>query len=242
MIESINYSLLSNPSLYTLAQRCLAFYLETGTSLAGLKIFTDKVDTHMKVFGKSFERKKSSPFTALKAQKDSERDEAFIAFRNFVEACTHRPKAEWQQPATEVLNTIKRYGWSAWNVGYQKETAILHNLIDDLRTHHSVSLEALTATEWLDELETAQQTFEAIKKESVSQTTDLPTLTETRPKLEEAMRSLLSMTELLNQAAPNELLGQLIVHLNALISQTMATAKAAATRRKNQESETPEQN
>ncbi|MBI9064112.1 MAG: hypothetical protein JEZ14_19155 [Marinilabiliaceae bacterium] len=242
MIESINFSLLSNELLFTLVQRCQSFYQEVDTEQLPLKLFCDKVDTHFQAFGKTFERENSSPYTALKAQKDSERDEAFIGLRNYVEAFTHRQNENCRQPATDVLRVIKRYGWSAWNVGYQKETAILNNLIEELQTKYGVQIEALQATQWLEELKTAQQTFEAIKKESVSQATDLPTLTETRPKLEEAMRSLLSMTELLNQADANETFEQLIPHLNALISQTMATAKASATRRKNQEIETPEQN
>ncbi|TAJ13602.1 hypothetical protein DMA11_08570 [Marinilabiliaceae bacterium JC017] len=242
MIKTINYSLLLSRVLFTLAQRCLTLYNEFLTEDNGLKVFRDKLAEVFGHYAQAFERETSSPYTERKANKDNKRDNAFIAFRTYIEACSYHDFENWIEYAEDILAVIQKHGWTAYKLGYKKETAALTNLVSEIRNKHEVALNALSADIWLDELEAANEAFEAVKKESVTNTTTEATISETRPELEQAMRSLFTMTDLLYQANPTDGLKKLITDLNELISQTMATAKAAATRRRNQETEAAKNN
>lgn len=242
MIGSINFSLLTNEVLATFAQRSLSVYGDEAALDPAVAIFFTKAGACLKQYQKVFKRVDTKPYTEYKARIDSERDEAFIAFRNYVEACSHRDFDDWMRRAEVLLKVINRHGWSAWSEGYQKQSAIMTSLISELKGQHQETLERIEAVEWLDELVQKQEAFEQAEREGVSNVIASTTISETRPPLEEALRSLFSMTDLLCQATSSEDLAKIIAGLNNLISQTMATARATTTRQRNQEAKAARKN
>jgi len=235
MIKSINYSILNSDQLYTLVQRLLNLYNGISEPDEALVPFVAKTKQRFNAFSKAFEVNHKDPFTPIKAQKDSERDEAFVAFRNFIEACSHRRNPDVAQMAEKILAIINRYGWSLWRNGYKTETARIDNLVMELEENHAEILATINAKEWLDELEAANADFKEVAMKSILQAEDDPTLTETRVPLESALRSLLSITELLNESDTTHEMEKLVKLLNEAITPIMAAARAAQTRRQNQQ-------
>jgi len=242
MIKSVHFALLTPNQLFSLSEGTLALFQASSLSDGPAAPFITKLSDSQDDFSKAFKRDDKSPYTEQKALLDSERDEGFFAFRGFVEASTHRKNPEFSEPAHEIYEVIRRYGWSSWSEGYQKQSAIFANMLEELETNMSGEMDAIGATLWFQELKVAQQAFNDVKMESVSNTVDPVTLTETRTPLEQSLRNLYSMTDLLAQTEESGTFNQLILDLNELIGQIMSVARAAQTRKENQQSVDPDQN
>lgn len=242
MIKSVHFALLTPNQLYSLSEGTLALYRTSNLSEGPVAPFLNGLSGAHDDFSKAFKRDDKSPYTEQKALLDSERDEAFFAFRGFVEACTHRKNPEISEPAREICEVIRRYGWSSWSEGYQKQSAIFANMLEELETKMADDMNAFGATPWFEELKDAQQAFTDLKLKSVSNTVDAVTLTETRTPLEQSLRNIYSMTGLLAQTEESGTLNQLSLDLNELIGQIMSVARAAQTRKENQQSVDPDQN
>lgn len=244
MINSINYSLLPSNEFYTFNLRVLEIFKGKDLNGTGIDVFVNRVKTASEPFGKAFERESKNPFTEKLALADSGRDEGFFGFRNYVEACSHRSKEGWHDAAVKILEVVRKHGWSAAHFGYKAETAAITSIVSECRTKYEAELNLLSATDWLNELDAAQQAFETIMKESVVPSTDNgPTITETRPVLTEALKSLFSMIDLQYKATGKTLLVDYAKSINDLITQTMTSVKANATRadnKKNNDKQVPE--
>ncbi len=231
MIAPINYSLLTSKELFTFIIRVVALFTGKVLNGTGLDVFFKNLKDALNPFSNALERETKDPFTEKLAQKDSERDEGFLAFRNYVEACSHRNKAGWHDAATKILAIIKKHGWSAAHFGNKKETAAITNITSEIRTKCGAEVTLLDANDWLTELEVAQQAFETTMNESVvPPVANEPTIAETRPKVTEALKSLFSMISLQYTATGNAQLAEYAKSINDLIAQTMTSAKANATR------------
>lgn len=233
MIKSISFSKLSNNLLYTFIKRMLAMFSSFKATDSIQKVYIDKVKEFFDHFALAFENDRSTPYTEIKAQKDSERDDAFIAFRSYIEACSYRKKDGWNDMAGDILAVIRKHGWSLWNLGYKAQTASASALYSEIRNSYMDQINSLMAEEWLKEAEDSQQTFEQVHKESIDNTNDGPTVTSTRPALEKSVRSLLQITAMVADTNPSESDNNLINNINELIIETMTVAKAANTRDKN---------
>jgi hypothetical protein len=237
MIETFNYSLLPNDELYTFTQRvmtaCNGLNLTDASPLKPLVIATG---TAFEKFDLAFKRESKNSYTAVFRSKDEIRDEAFLAMRYYAEAWTHRADAAKKEAALKIVNVIRRYDWSANSLGDKAETAALSNIENDLRANCAAELALLNFAEWLDEMSVAQKSFEESVSESAANTpTDQPTLTATRPVLIKSLKNLFSLITLLEPTMTE--LTPLIPNINALISQSLSSAKAAATRAANQKAE-----
>lgn len=239
MIETLDFSVLSNELLFTLSQRSLKYYNDSDLSHASLQPYVQNTEDHFHQFRIAYEKETSSPHLVLMARKDDARDEAFIAFRNYVEACTHRHSDNWKQAAITILQVINRYGWNAWNSSCREETIIFNQFINELKEKHTWAISAINAADWLTELITAQQEYEAIcQKYPANHNQDTPTIKASRLPLVESIRALFEITGLLNQAVHSDGLQKLITSLNEIVSETKATSLKLT----NQESKVQEHN
>jgi len=238
MITSVNYSLLTTKELFTFVVRIIALFTGKVLDGTGLEVFFKNLKDALNPFSKALERESTDPYTQKLAQKDAERDEGFFAFRNYIESCSHRLKAGYHDAATKIMVIIRKHGWSAAHFGYKKETAAIVNMISEIRTKCAAELTLLAATEWLNELETAQQAFETTVNEGVAPSvTTEPTIAETRPGVTNALKSLFSMIPLQYAATGNAKLVEYANSINDLIAEAMTAAKANATRAENKKTE-----
>lgn len=238
MITPVNYSLLSSKELFTFILRVIAILTGKVLEGSGLDAFFKNLKDAFNPFSKAMERESKDPYTEILALKDADRNEGFLAFRNYVESCSHRLKAGYHDAAVNILAIIRKHGWSAPHLGKKKETAALVNMISEIKTKCTAELTLLAAAEWLNELEVAQQAYETTMKESVAPAvSDEPTIVGTRPAATNAVKSLISEISLQYAATGNAQMGDLAKSLDDLIVQTMTSAKANATREEKKKNE-----
>jgi hypothetical protein len=238
MTDSLNLALLQSNEFLTFAQRAVGIFSnnETNTKF-GLAPFVIRATNAYNSFNKAFERESKNPFTNDLALADAERDTAFIGFRNYMVACSHRNTSGWNEAAGRILEIIRKHGWRAAAFGYKAETAALTNVIDEVKTKCASDLTLLSATEWFAQLETAQTAFEQVQNASINRDTSNqgPTIRDTRPVLTHALRALLSITDLQFSATPDDAILKTYVNaLNELIGVTMTSVRANATRQENE--------
>ncbi len=237
MIKTLNYARLSNHLLFTFVKRLLALFgLISAPETSSAKPFIDKTTRTFDAFSKAFENNGADPYTALKAEKDDERDETYLAFRTYIEACSHRLDDNSRRHADTILRVIKKHGWSAWSKGYKRQTAVHSTMFADIRNNYTDSIDALQASMWLEEAEQTQRNFEAVTQESIKQP-EGPSLSELRPDLIKSLRSLLNMTQLILESDPTDENEKLVADINELIGNTMTSVKATNTRKHNQNEE-----
>ena len=237
MIETFNYALLPNDELYTLTQRvmtaCNGLNL---TDASPVKPLINVAGQAFEKFDLAFKRESKNSATPILRNLDEIRDEGFLAFRFCTEAWSHRANVEKREAALKILSVIRRYDWSAHALGDKTETAALANLMNDLRNNYAAEMTLLNLSEWFGEMEAAQVAYEkGVAENAANAPTDLPTLTITRPDLIKALKNLFSLISLLEPSMPE--FTPLIATINNLITQSLTSAKAAATRAANQKAE-----
>jgi len=133
------------------------------------------------------------------------------------------------------LGVFRKHDWSAYRLGYKAKSGVINNIISEIRTKYATELALIGGTVLLDELEMAQNEFEAAAKQFVEvATTNEPTVAEARPELIAALRALFQFVGLQQIATPSENLTALINTLNELINTSISTLKASDTRSENQ--------
>ncbi|HEY4788112.1 MAG TPA: DUF6261 family protein [Bacteroidales bacterium] len=231
MIDSINYSLIPNEEFYAFDIGVLNLFDGKNLEGTGIEVFVKKAVDASAPFANAFKRESKNPFTEKSAQSDSLRGECHIAFRNYVEACSHRNKPGYHDASVKIMEIIRKHGWSAAHLGRKTETTVINSTVSEIREKCQNELTVLSAAEWLNELDTAEKAHEAVEKEGVTPPQNSgPTLTETRPAVVNALRSLFNMMSLQYEVTKNAVLADYAKSINELITQTMATVKANATK------------
>lgn len=240
MIQSINYSLFPSDEFFTFAKAAIAIVELRKDLIPGVQPFYAKTVESLTEYQSALERERKSPFTKLLAEKDAARDAAFMAFRTLAEAAGYRAKPGWPAASSKIVEIIRRQGWSAASLGYKAETAAITSIISEVKTKCAEELTLIKASDWLDELEAAQQAFEVVAHESVTATpAEGPTIWQVRPQLTNAVKSLFAMISLLQSATPTPELAATETAINELITRSLATVKAADTRAENKKGEAP---
>lgn len=246
MFESFHLSLLLPSELAVNAQRIngvTAAALSTEPLVQKLDQFIQRdVDDMQRALG----RVKSSDFTDLLAERDSARDDAFVALRDFAKAQSKRANAAVAEAGATIYGLFKLRGLSLYRKGYTEQTAGLNLLFDDLATGEAQSaLTTINGGDWLADLQAAQAAFEDAINEKVDAESreDYPLVRNAQVKLSGHLETLLAIVELLaeiaheegtaaSQAAIDGAIGQ----INEIITGAMAVARA---RRSRNENDTP---
>jgi len=239
----LNYSIISHKALQVMAAN-LVRLIEAGDPEAlGILIFFNKLKQSLSAYDGSLTKDRGSSYTELLFKKDFLRDEGFLALRFYLEACSHSAKEGWAAAANDLLAIFRKYGWSLHLEGYQNETASLSGLIKELSEADNVAkLTLLLATGWFDELKLVAIDFVDLYQESLNEGDDgVLTIADSRKTLTADVRALFSMLEFMHGAANNRALNALVIGVETLVNETMATARAAETRKQNKEVENTEE-
>ncbi|WP_439183441.1 DUF6261 family protein [Carboxylicivirga taeanensis] len=230
-MHKIAFYLFSHKALYTFAKETITIIKSAGMDLTVLSGFIIKAEACFSDFDKALTCHDVNPFTIKINEADSERDQRFLGFKNYVEACSYRKKKSWQEAAASIKLVIDRYGGDIYRMSLPEESAALTNMITDLRQEpHAKACNTIEATVWLDELEADQNQFENLVKQRNNQdTSDSKTLLETRKPLITTLRNLFKMIELQQQVEASDALNALVNHLNNLITSSMASARISKT-------------
>jgi len=218
MLKSLNFSRLMSFDLYDLAKISLQVFDHCPVHKTTLYPFVENVRESLKCYEATFQRRVISSVMERKTLQASRRDEAYIAFYRLVEAACHRSNQDISLMAGRLLEVLQKLAWQSKSDGYQRQLTCLPSLIRELEQHHLETIEMLGASEWFDELVRAQTELDALTEEKgIGAFKDI-SVRETRPIMEDALRSLFLITDRLYQSAPDEELGKVVYNLNRVVS------------------------
>ena len=164
MIERINYYRLNNHELFTLIKSLLSIFKGLDTAALGFKVWYDKLSEALKGLEESINLEVGSGLTIKVVEADDLRDKCFKAFRTYLKACSLRNNAEWVMAADYLLRIVSKYGINLNSESYSKESALLDNLILELKNDSKAvsAMKLILADVWFQELLASQDGFIAI--------------------------------------------------------------------------------
>ncbi len=149
------------------------------------------------------------------AVRDSLRDEAFVALRDYVKACANRHIAETSEAAKFILDIFKKHGWSINRLDDEMQSEKLNELILELKTDQaSKALNKINAGVWFRDLEEAQNEFENQENNHQYDAHDYQNLSNAKAHLNKHLSVLLDCIEVMYEISPHEKFGEIIHDLN----------------------------
>ena len=240
MIESLHFSLLQAEELDAGAERILGLVtaaLPTEPVTAPLVTLLGKDRAALQL---ALANARGSAHTALIAEADAARDDAFIAFRTLCESAARRRTKPAHITAGElILRHIRTAGYSLHTFGNSSETGALNALVTALDgADAQAAITLIAAGELLTELTDVQTAFEAALTARTDEqaSANYPALAAARAVLGNRLQLLLGIIATLKEAdAANARpeLDPLIARLNEAITLILTPARARRTRAAN---------
>jgi len=239
-MENFVFRYLSQDVVYNVTRRFLELLKAANSETLVLTAVITPLETVFLDFESAYKKERKSEYTAKLAAADEVRDRAYLALRHYLVACSYASLEGYPAAADTLLSIFKRLGWSMQLAGYQTESSRLGNLIAELQTDENAALlTTVEATAWLERLMTAADAFEAIYQQKLTaEAADTTTSAyRLRKVLQNQIEMSLSWLEVQQQFNKSDELSILIGQVNELIANTMATARANATRKSSVEEE-----
>lgn len=241
MIEVLNYSLIESTELLTLGKGVNNIFVDFDVEDGNIALipFVKFLRSSYLDYSKAYEREATNPYTTKLEGANNLRGNAFLCFRSYILSCTFNEAATEVEAAKRIIRVIVKHGWSSASFGYKKETAAITNITNEIKDFYMSDIQLLVATSRFDRLVTRETGFESVQKESVTQPpSDLPTITDTRPKMIDALRKLFTTIDNLHSVDSTDTVMEGYVNsLSELITLTMSTARSNKTRKENDEKE-----
>lgn len=243
MLNELHASLLSPTELSTTATRMHALVANAKLNEPFIKNLNDMVESDNTDLETALGRYRFSDFTPMMLEKDKARDDAYVALRDYLAACSRRQDPTVVAAANLLVNIFRNRGWTLYNLGYTQESAALKLLFNDLETPEATAaLKTLNAEGWYNDVKTTQSAFEEVfnQKITAEARADYPQLHQAKNRLAQHLIILMSCIGVLEeQQADNRTIINLVEQLNQITASVMATARARRTRNENnQEIET----
>lgn len=187
------------------------------TLAASIATFKNAVDT----FDDALKDSATVPSTALAAEADAARDNAWRAANNYLKAMTAHPTESLRRAATEFKTLFDKYG-DPTALPQTEESGILHNLLQDLKAIGNGKLASIFFEAWLTNLESCETAFLA----AVSQRTEeeaarqVGIVKESRQAADAAYRSLTGLVNALAVVNGDGAYATFIDRVNVLIEDT----------------------
>jgi hypothetical protein len=226
-MKNTSYYLFSHNALFTYIGGVIDLVEKTNTEELGLRVFLNNAKTEFSKFDSALKRDYVNPFTQALIAADQKRDDRFIGFKEYVAACKYRKNKNWHTAAEELERLIDRYGNDLYKMSFAEESAALDNMIADLQTDpFKKAVRTIQAKDWQDEMTEEHQAYKALSQErNESSNPNTNTIGDSRKPTIRAIKSLLSMIDLQEQATGNPVLSDLIEQLNNHISKSMSNAR-----------------
>lgn len=183
--------------------------------------------------------KDSAPSTAIAAEADTARDNAWRGANNFLKAMTAHPTDQVRQAAIETKTLFDKYG-DPTTLPQTEENGILHNLLQDLKAIDSSKLTSLAFDAWLTNLETCETAFLSAVSQRTEETAarQVGIVKEIRQTADNAYRSLVELVNALTVVNGEAPYATFIDHVNAIIDRQKTVLKARQTNAKKKGGET----
>ncbi|WP_430933060.1 DUF6261 family protein [Saccharicrinis sp. 156] len=176
----------------------------------------------------------STELTTDVVEADAERDNSFIAFKHYLQACQKCIRPSWQEAADLLIARVRHYGWAMNTASYNKQSAQTLNLMNDLENMPELVEAAITieAANWVADLKTAQTNFEqALEVRTQAKASQTKVSSEDATKaLRLSYVSLFTFIEALQVVSPKDGLQLLIDEINTVIKEFNTNVRSRITR------------
>lgn len=207
-------SRINSRDLFTFGIRIKDLIAGFDVQVLGIKHYVDLFLEKLGIYTAAIEKQEVSAQEI--AQKDSVRDNYYLALRRHIVNYLNHPDAAIREQARQILLILNKDGKRIYTKNYELETAALHAIIAELDKNWLPVLDQLSATFWYNWLKTSQTDFETVVKritEDKAENAKIAAATAIRKEFEEAIRKLFAFLELQYEmtGAPElaDLMGQL---------------------------------
>lgn len=138
---------------------------------------------------------------------DYKRDRAFIGLRKHLDADLFNDwDTDRQRAADNLMAIVKRHGTTLYNEGLTVQSALLTSLFEDLEAETAkTDLATLGLTEWVTHLKDCQREFTGffMQRNELESAKDIPTQSEAKKGLVDAIAQLLNGLDFLASSQPD---------------------------------------
>ena len=163
-----------------------------------------------------------SPLTDKIEESDKKRDETLKGFRNAVKAFLSNKDLAKRDAATLITLLFKKYGkyGKIVKLNYDRETAAINNLVEDLRNKYFDSVELLGIVQWVDDLDDDNQECNNLIEQRDRENSEKPKIKapEARKAIDDCYTELLTTLEAYMINNPGYGFEPLIDELNSTIT------------------------
>ncbi|MDQ1770221.1 hypothetical protein GQR60_14590 [Labilibaculum sp. A4] len=236
MIKKMYFSLLRLNELLGYFNEIITYLI--GADLEGLQI-TSPVEKLNNKVGEALaaaNRTTASGFTERIRQLDNRRDESFVAFRNFMEASTHRRDEAIANAAEQICRIIRTHNWSLYSRGYKIQSAKMASLLKELnQSENQALILQLEAASWYSEMLEDNNAFNQQSEEkSIAKNEEIDYDTQEIYKSARlACEELFEAIEVLNRIAPNEKYNAIAKFINECNQKYLTVARSRKTKNAN---------
>jgi len=179
----------------------------------------------------------ASTYTLLLKELDEKRDQAYLSFRCYIEACAFSLDETKSKAARQIEFQIREVGWSLQSMSYLQQTVNLNNLIDILGKDRKMvqAMANIDAGPWFEPLKSVQTEFKNTEAQRNQEESirSVATAKEAIPQIKDAFTKLTQMMEIMADIEQNERYKQLAGEINPIISDVMKKVRARQTRTEN---------
>lgn len=224
-IRTITKSLFNSTEVDSIATRITALIDALIPSNPTISALNTALMEALKALKKSRNHSKHNSQTDEVAAADQVRDLAFRAFYLLIEACAIRQNEPIQTAAKAVLVQLKPIDRMLYHLGYEDESRALEVFFGEM-AKVTAQLETISATEWLEEIKSAEADFQRKRKEKSNEEIEKKVLIPTKQAREHTTNQLITLCHLLNGLEMANIDG--IAALNAQIDQIVLEVETPA--------------
>lgn len=234
LFHSIRFNFLRNVEVFNLSHGLKNLTDNYTDETLMLVPFINKHNNAHQLLDNAMNHAGTSVLTEDIAAANDDLDEAFVGFRNYVEAFTHRQDPNLQLAGRNLVNLIRSYGYTLQNKSYTEEQGLHVNLIADLENNPDrvADVNLLSAEDFLAEYKTSFTAFTdkiQERNEAKQQQPDL-SASEARGNVRIAINDLIDFVDLMHKTNPRAEYEQLAASFNEIIDTIMTVARSRKTR------------
>lgn len=161
LIKSTNLTNTRLMDFYQVMSITAGFVQKEDVTGLNLKTYTDDFSAAFVSFDKALKQAQKTGYTELIIEADDERDNILAGMLGSLRAMLRFPDKDVADAAAKLILVTDKYGSGVARLPQREETAVLTNLVEDLRnTENAPLLQKVGLTAWVDKLDLSNKAFD----------------------------------------------------------------------------------
>lgn len=224
MLKQLSHSLLTSEELVKTAERLI----QTVTNPSMKDILEKRIEKTREAsnaLSDALNESLSSVHASRVQQADVQRDDAFQAFKYGVLSASYRSEPGIKYAGEQLVEIVRKHGFSLYNLGYIAQSEAMRNLMDDL-SGRMTQITNSGVADLLEEMISANEAFNEIYHEKLDEeiSRETPQLVVRKAELSKQITLFFHHVELLEEDKEKGV-ADLVDKLNTVITEIMTDAK-----------------